>query len=123
MRMLKARFGLTQMTSPQLLGHRLQGSGTDELGGEVMTSRYSHGGYGWNQQLRYAVTLLHTALLSYGRLSDESTSEVKVANSRKDEGKVGWSQRDLNPCFNATATSPLIFESFDDFLQVRKGRD
>jgi len=32
-----------------LLGHRLRGSGTDQLGGEVMTSQYSHGGYGWNQ--------------------------------------------------------------------------
>jgi integrase len=31
-----------------LLGHRLRGSGTDQLGGEAMTSRYSHGGYGWN---------------------------------------------------------------------------
>ena len=49
-----------------LLGHRLRGSGTDQLGGEVMTSHYSHGGYGWIQQLRYAVTLLHSALLSYG---------------------------------------------------------
>ena len=52
-----------------LLGHRLRGAGMDQLGGDVMTSRYSHGGYGWNQQLRHAAILLHTALLSYG-LSD-----------------------------------------------------
>jgi len=83
-----------------LLGYRLRGSGTDQLGGEVMASRYSHGGYGWNQQLRQAVTLLHTALLSAGlsarQSSDEKTSELKVANSRRNEGKVWWSQRDLN---------------------------
>ena len=52
-----------------------------------MTSRYSPGGYGWNQQLRNAVTLLHTALLSAGlsagQSSDEKRSELKVANSRK----------------------------------------
>ena len=87
-----------------LLGHRLHGGGIDQLGGEVMTSRYSHGGYGWNQQLRKAVTLLHTALLSYGlsygRLADDATSTVMVANSRRDEEKVWWSQRDLNPCLS-----------------------
>ncbi len=87
-----------------LLGHRLRGSGTDQLGGEVMTSRYSHGGYGWNQQLRHAVTLLHTALLSYGlsygRSADDATSQLKVANASKDEGKMWWSQRDLNPCLS-----------------------
>ena len=87
-----------------LLGHRLQGSGTDQLGGEVMTSRYSHGGYGWNQQLRHAITLLHTALLSYGlsygRLADDATSSQKVANSPKSGGNVWWSQRDLNPCLS-----------------------
>ena len=52
-----------------LLGHRLRSTGSDVLGGEAMTSRYSHGGFGWNQQLREAVTRLHTALLSDG-LSD-----------------------------------------------------
>jgi len=87
-----------------LLGHRLQGSGTDQLGGDVMTSRYSHGGYGWNQQLRYAVTLLHTALLSYGlsygRPADNTTSQLKVANAPKNEGEMWWSQRDLNPCLS-----------------------
>jgi integrase len=87
-----------------LLGHRLQGSGTDQLGGEVMTSRYSHGGYGWNQQLRHAVTVLHYALLSYGlsygRSADDATSQLKVANALKDERKMWWSQRDLNPCLS-----------------------
>jgi len=43
-----------------LLGHRLRSTGSDVLGGEAMTSRYSHGGFGWNQQLREAVTRLHT---------------------------------------------------------------
>jgi hypothetical protein len=98
-----------------LLGHRLQGSGTDQLGGEVMTSRYSHGGYGWNQQLRYAVTLLHTALLSYGlsygRSADEASSQLKVANAPKDEGKVWWFQRDLNPCLSLESALTLEFGS------------
>ncbi len=44
-----------------LLGHRLRGIGNDQLGGESMTAAYSHGGYGWNQQLREAVTRLHNA--------------------------------------------------------------
>jgi integrase len=87
-----------------LLGHRIRGAGNESLGGEVMTSQYSHGGYGWNQQLRHAMTLLHTALLSYrlsyGRMSDEAISDVKVANSPSDKGKVWWSQRDLNPCLS-----------------------
>jgi len=51
-----------------------------------MTSRYSHDGYGWNQQLRHAVTFLHSALLSYGRPAEDATSNVRVANSRRDEG-------------------------------------
>ena len=69
-----------------------------------MTAAYSHGGYGWNQQLRAAVSLLHNALLSYG-LSygspiEEPAEQVRVANSRRDEGKVWWSQRDSNPCLS-----------------------
>ena len=39
------------------------------MGGEAMTSRYSHGGAGWNQELRRAVTALESAYptpLSYG---------------------------------------------------------
>ncbi len=65
-----------------------------------MTSRYSHDGYGWNQQLRHAVTFLHSALLSYGRPAEDAIYNVRVANSRRDEGKVWWSQRDLNPCLS-----------------------
>ena len=87
-----------------LLGHRLRGMGQDQLGGESMTAAYSHGGYGWNQQLRAAVSLLHNAILSYelsyGSPIEESAEHVRVANSRRDEGKVWWSQRDLNPCLS-----------------------
>ena len=87
-----------------LLGHRLRGTGNEQLGGEAMTSRYSHGGYGWNQQLRHAMTLLHTALLSYGlsygRLAEETSPQTKVANAWKGEEKMWWSQRDLNPCLS-----------------------
>jgi len=87
-----------------LLGHRLRGMGHDQLGGQSMTAAYSHGGYGWNQQLRAAVSQLHTALLSYGLsygiLTEEATAQVKVANSRQDQGKVWWSQRDSNPCLS-----------------------
>ncbi len=36
---------------------------------------------------------------------------------------VWWSQRDLNPCFNPTTTSPLFFGGFEYFIQVRKGCD
>jgi Phage integrase family len=87
-----------------LLGHRLRSTGNDVLGGEAMTSRYSHGGYGWNQQLREAVTRLHTALLSYG-LSDgkgirEDSKMKKVINAAPDVEKSWWSQRDLNPCLS-----------------------
>ena len=80
-----------------LLGHRLPG-------GDTMTRYYSHGGYGWNQQLREAVTRLHTALLSAGLSAgipaEEATLQPKVANSRKDEEEIWWSQRDLNPCLS-----------------------
>ncbi len=46
----------------------------------------------------------------------------------KHEGKnlmitMWWSQRDLNPCFNPTTTSPFIFKGFDHVLQGRKGHD
>ncbi len=87
-----------------LLGHRLGSTGTDQLGGEAMTSRYSHGGYGWNQQLREAVTLLHTALLSYGlsdgRQAEDDTLQRKVANAPKDMGKVWGPRRDLSLCLS-----------------------
>ena len=75
--------------------------------------------------LRHAVTLLHTTILSYGlsygRSADDETSQRKVVNAANDGEKMWWSQRDLNPCFNPTTTSPLIYATFDDFLQVRKG--
>ena len=74
-----------------------------------MTSRYSHGGYGWNQELRRAVTLLETAYaglnlsygLSYEGQMEEGTRAVKVVNSREDqENQWWWSQRDSNPCLS-----------------------
>ena len=69
-----------------------------------MTARYSHGGHGWNQQLRHAVTLLETAVLSdglsYGRASDEMAPALKRANSSETKEKGWWSQRDLNPCLS-----------------------
>ena len=87
-----------------LLGHRLRGMGQDQLGGESMTAAYSHGGYGWNQQLRAAVSLLHNALLSYGlsygNRIEESADQVKVANSLERREKSWWSQRDSNPCLS-----------------------
>jgi len=87
-----------------LLGHRLREVVNDQLGGDAMTAAYSHGGYGWNQQLRHAVSLLHKALvsygLSYGTVLEDLTGERKVANSRKNEEKVWWSQRDSNPCLS-----------------------
>ena len=87
-----------------LLGHRLRGLGNDQLGGESMTAAYSHGGYGWDQQLREAVTLLNTALLSYGlsygKQTGEEIAQQKVANSLERREKVWWSQRDSNPCLS-----------------------
>ena len=84
-----------------LLGHRLR---SDALGSEAMTTRYSHGGQGWNQQLRHAVTHLEAAILSYGLsyepFSDESALVVKTETSLKDQARGWWSQRDLNPCLN-----------------------
>ncbi len=94
------KLGVPLEVRAALLGHRLRGVGQDQLGGESMTAAYSHGGYGWNQQLREAVSRLHNALLSYGIPVEEATTEMKVANSRTDEGKVWWSQRDSNPCLS-----------------------
>ncbi len=86
-----------------LLGHRIRGFG----GEEAITARYSHGGPGWNEQLRRAVTSLETAYptaLSYG-LSYESgkalvADPVNAPNAAKNLGKGWWSQRDLNPCLS-----------------------
>lgn len=76
--------------------HRLRGMVNDQLGGETMTAAYSHGNYGWNQQLRAAVFLLHNALLFYGRSSNESTSVVKVVNAWIGEGKGLWTSLELS---------------------------
>ena len=69
-----------------------------------MTTRYSHGGQGWNQQLRHAVTLLETAILSYGlsygRFSDKNALAVKNCKLFGRSGEKWWSQRDLNPCLS-----------------------
>jgi integrase len=87
-----------------LLGHRLVSATSDQLSGEAMTSRYSHGGHGWNQQLRESVTRLYTALLSYGlsygQNADDNSITRKVVNAAPDPGKSWWSQRDLNPCLS-----------------------
>ncbi len=100
--------GVSLEIRSSLLGHKVRGAGSEPFGGEAMTSRYSHGGYGWNQDLRRAVTLLETAYaglnLSYG-LSYEGPEglaniEKKVANSREDQGEMWWSQRDSNPCLS-----------------------
>ena len=78
----------------QWFGHKVRGSGAESFGSEAMTSRYSHGGYGWNQELRRAVTLLETAYaglnfclygLSYEGQMEEGTRAVKVVNSREDQ--------------------------------------
>jgi len=88
-----------------LLGHRIRSQHGDRLGGQAMTSVYSHGGAGWNAELRRAVTLLEQAYpptLSYG-LSDGMFREivaqaVKAPNILKRREKSWWSQRDSNPC-------------------------
>jgi len=88
-----------------LLGHKVRGLGSD-FGSEAMTSRYSHGGQGWNQELRRAVTLLESAYsgltlsynLSYEGPGDEATTGRIVANTKEDQRKTWWSQRDSNPC-------------------------
>lgn len=58
-----------------------------------MTIHYSHGGYGWNQQLREAVPRLHAALLSYGlsdgRLVEEATSALKSLTPQNERRKGG----------------------------------
>ncbi|MGZ9275113.1 MAG: hypothetical protein ACXW34_10250, partial [Nitrospira sp.] len=54
---------------------------------------YSHGGHGWNQELRRAVTLLETMVLSdglsYGQPSVELDIDIKALTHRKIRGKVG----------------------------------
>ncbi|MEP7153332.1 MAG: hypothetical protein ABI856_16640, partial [Nitrospira sp.] len=66
--------------------------------------RYSHGGHGWNQQLRRAITQLETMVLSDGLSYRQPPVELDIAfkavNSSEDQGKGWWSQRDLNPCLS-----------------------
>ena len=87
-----------------------------------MTSRYSHGGHGWNQQLREAVTRLQSALLSYGLSygKDDRDADLskKVVNAAPDVENRWWSQRDLNPCFSHTAASPFFIARFADFVPL-----
>ena len=88
-----------------LLGHRIRGLGGDQMGAETMTAAYSHGGPGWDKQLRAAVSLLEKAyVLSYG-LSYEAFQGIvsKAVNEQKPlklEGESWWSQRDSNPCLS-----------------------
>ena len=91
--------GVSLEVRSALLGHTTKA---------VMTTQYSHGGHGWNQKLREAVTLLEPTYttknlsygLSYGRSSDAATPLKKVANAAEDQGKEWWSQRDSNPCLS-----------------------
>jgi len=73
-----------------LLGHRLRGAPGDSLGSEAMTARYSHGGYGWNQQLRQAVTLLQTALLSYGLSYGQPAWKRIYCGAVRRGSKLNW---------------------------------
>jgi hypothetical protein len=63
------------------------------------------------------------------RIMGEVPTEGFYSRAIMDEARaaraslVWWSQRDLNPCFNPTTTSPLFFRGFEHFLQVRKGCD
>ncbi|MCE3225223.1 MAG: putative Phage integrase (modular protein) [Nitrospira sp.] len=89
-----------------LLGHTVRGIGGD-FGSTAMTSRYSHGGRGWNAQLREAVTILETAYthallsydLSYERREQSAAESQPTAKPLQDQGKVWCPQRDLNPCY------------------------
>ena len=58
-----------------------------------MRMRYSHDGHGWDQQLRRAVTLIETTVLSDGLPYRESSVELDIAlkavNSSEDQKKVG----------------------------------
>lgn len=84
-----------------LLGHTVRGIGGD-FGSTAMTSRYSHGGQGWNAQLREAVTILETAYthallsydLSYERREQSAAETQPTAKPLQDQGKVWCPQRD-----------------------------
>src|SRR5688572_20757961 len=95
-----------------LLGHRLRGARTDspaEMRSRVATLTALKDG---PQQLREAVTRLHVPLLSYGLSDGQNAPRIPAiqarVNAASDPERGWWSQRDLNPCFSSTATSPLI---------------
>jgi hypothetical protein len=50
-------------------------------------------------------------------------SRIAEGSGSRQASSGWWSQRDLNPCLKMTTTSPFIFESLDDFNQVRNGYD
>ena len=84
-----------------LLGHTIRGMGRDSLGGVAMTSQYSHGGHGWNQQLRDAVMRLEQGFLVYETVYGLVRTNPRLAvSAAKDQGKKWWSQRDSNPCLS-----------------------
>ncbi|BFU94320.1 MAG: hypothetical protein NTNFB02_10420 [Nitrospira sp.] len=90
-----------------LLGHRLRSQQGDLLGGQVITSAYSHGGVGWNAELRRAVSLLEHAYpaelsdgMSYGTFREIVAQAVNAPNILNPSEKKWWSQRDSNPCLS-----------------------
>lgn len=84
-----------------LLGHTVRGIGGD-FGSTAMTSRYSHGGHGWNAELRRAVTLLETAYnhavlsydLSYGRCGESAATSQPAAKPLQDQENDWCPQRE-----------------------------
>jgi hypothetical protein len=46
--------------------------------------------------------------------TEEATAHMNVANSRRDEGKVWWSQRDSNPCLSLERTDQTEEYQQDD---------
>jgi len=90
-----------------LLGHRIGSQQGDLLGGQLMTSVYSHGGVGWNTELRRAVTLLEHAYppnladgMADGTFREIVAQAVNAPNVLNPEEKKWWSQRDSNPCLS-----------------------
>ena len=74
--------------------------------------------------------LIHTQSIDEARAAHtrqrgrESEISRIAALSGSRQGSSGWwSQRDLNPCFNAISTSPLHLRGFERVLQVGKGCD
>ena len=69
-----------------------------------MTRVYSHGGPGWNTELRRAVMLLENGYMVYETVYGpfEAIVENAVSSPKilKPEEKQWWSQRDSNPCLS-----------------------